>query len=211
MVMVSETAIIVASAIATALFFDFVNGFHDSANSIATVVGTKVLKPLPAVSMAAVANIVGPFIFGTAVARTVGEDVLQPEFSTVLVITAVLVGAIVWDLITWYFGLPTSSSHALIGGLIGSGLVAGGTGTLVWSGVETTLIFIFYFYFTSLLLTVSLLSQILVCLQYCLFIMELLVVVSLLLTFFLSLLKQSSNFITALTFNPKYRSIVLAS
>ena len=141
MVLVSETAIIVASAIATALFFDFVNGFHDSANSIATIVGTKVLKPLQAVSIAAAANVAGPFIFGTAVARTVGENIIQPEFSSVLVVTAGLIGAIVWDLITWYFGLPSSSSHALIGGLIGSALVAGGTGAIVWPGIETTLIF----------------------------------------------------------------------
>ena len=139
--MVLETTIVVVSAIITALFFDFVNGFHDSANSIATVVGTKVLKPLQAVSMAAAANIAGPFIFGTAVAATVGKDVIQPEYATVLVVTAGLIGAIVWNLITWYFGLPSSSSHALIGGLIGSALVAGGTGALVWSGIQKTLIF----------------------------------------------------------------------
>ena len=110
-----------------ALFFDFVNGFHDSANSIATVVGTRVLRPLYAVGIAAIANFAGPFIFGTAVATTVGKGIIQPSFSTVEVIFAGLIGAIIWDLITWYFGLPSSSSHALIGGLIGSGLVAGGT------------------------------------------------------------------------------------
>ena len=107
---------IVVGAITAALFFDFVNGFHDSANAIATVVGTRVLKPLHAVSMAAVANFAGPFIFGTAIAATVGKGIIQPEFSTVNVILAGLIGAIVWDLITWYFGLPSSSSHALIGG-----------------------------------------------------------------------------------------------
>src|SRR5207253_8442980 len=128
--------------IATALFFDFVNGFHDSASSIATVVGTRVLKPLQAVAMAAVVNFIGPFIFGTAVATTVGKGIIQPEFSTVYVILAALIGAIIWDLITWYFGLPSSSSHALIGGLIGSALIAGGSSAIVLTGIQKTLIFI---------------------------------------------------------------------
>jgi PiT family inorganic phosphate transporter len=134
--------IAVYSAISAALFFDFVNGFHDSANSIATVVGTRVLRPLYAVMIAAVANFAGPFIFGTAVAATVGKGIIQPSFSTVEVIFAGLIGAIIWDLITWYFGLPSSSSHALIGGLIGSALLAGGTSALVFSGIEKTLSFI---------------------------------------------------------------------
>ena len=129
-------------AISAALFFDFVNGFHDSANSIATVVGTRVLRPLYAVGMAAVANFAGPFIFGTAVAQTVGKGIIQPSFSTVDVIFAGLIGAIIWDLVTWYFGLPSSSSHALIGGLIGSALLAGGTSALVLPGIEKTLTFI---------------------------------------------------------------------
>lgn len=118
------------------------NGFHDSANSIATVVGTRVLRPLYAVCIAALANFAGPFIFGTAVAATVGKGIIQPSFSTVEVIFAGLIGAIIWDLITWYFGLPSSSSHALIGGLIGSALLAGGTSALVFSGIEKTLTFI---------------------------------------------------------------------
>jgi inorganic phosphate transporter, PiT family len=129
-------------AISAALFFDFVNGFHDSANSIATVVGTRVLRPLYAVGIAAVANFSGPFIFGTAVALTVGKGIIQPSFSTVDVIFAGLIGAIIWDLVTWYFGLPSSSSHALIGGLIGSALLAGGTSALVLPGIEKTLTFI---------------------------------------------------------------------
>jgi PiT family inorganic phosphate transporter len=129
-------------AITAALFFDFVNGFHDSANAIATVVGTRVLRPLYAVGIAAVANFAGPFIFGTAVAHTVGKGIIQPSFSTVDVIFAGLIGAIIWDLITWYFGLPSSSSHALIGGLIGSALLAGGTSALVLPGIEKTLTFI---------------------------------------------------------------------
>ena len=132
----------IAVAISAALFFDFVNGFHDSANSIATVVGTRVLRPLYAVGIAAIANFAGPFIFGTAVAATVGKGIIQPSFSTVDVIFAGLIGAIIWDLVTWYFGLPSSSSHALIGGLIGSGLVAGGTSALVAPGIEKTLTFL---------------------------------------------------------------------
>ena len=134
--------IAVFTAISAALFFDFVNGFHDSANSIATVVGTRVLRPLYAVAIAAVANFAGPFIFGTAVAATVGKGIIQPSFSTVDVIFAGLIGAIIWDLVTWYFGLPSSSSHALIGGLVGSALVAGGASALVTSGIEKTLTFI---------------------------------------------------------------------
>ena len=140
--MVEESAIfIIVGSIAVALFFDFVNGFHDSANAIATVVGTRVLKPVYAVSIAAIANFTGPFVFGTAVAATVGKGIIQPEFSTIYVILAGLIGAIVWDLITWYFGLPSSSSHALIGGLVGSALIAGGLDAIVVSGIEKTLIF----------------------------------------------------------------------
>src|SRR5678816_2042284 len=131
MYMTESVILIILGSIAAALFFDFVNGFHDSANAIATVVGTRVLRPVHAVSIAAIANFTGPFIFGTAVAATVGKGIIQPEFSTVDVIFAGLIGAIIWDLVTWYFGLPSSSSHALIGGLIGSGLVAGGNSALV--------------------------------------------------------------------------------
>lgn len=132
---------VVSGAIAAALFFDFVNGFHDAANSIATVVGTRVLRPLQAVSIAATANFAGPFVFGTAVAATVGKGIIQPEFSTVFVILAGLIGAIIWDLITWWFGLPSSSSHALIGGLVGSALIAGGLQGIVFSGIERVLVF----------------------------------------------------------------------
>src|ERR671924_1384882 len=142
MYMVEESEIlIIFGSIAIALFFDFVNGFHDSANAIATVVGTRVLKPVYAVSMAAIANFTGPFVFGTAVAATVGKGIIQPEFSTVYVILAGLIGAITWDLITWYFGLPSSSSHALIGGLVGSALIAGGLEAVVFEGIEKTLVF----------------------------------------------------------------------
>jgi len=132
---------ITIGTISLALLFDFVNGFHDSANAIATVVGTRTLKPLHAVTMASITNFIGPFIFGTAVAATVGKGIIQPEYATTEVILAGLVGAIVWNLITWYFGLPSSSSHALIGGLIGSALISGGIQTIVFEGVEKTIIF----------------------------------------------------------------------
>jgi PiT family inorganic phosphate transporter len=133
--------LIVYGAIGAALFFDFVNGFHDAANSIATVVGTKVLRPIRAVAIAAAANFAGPFVFGTAVAATVGKGIIMPEFSTVDVILAGLVGAIAWDRITWWFGLPSSSSHALIGGLVGSALFVGGFEAIVFGGVERVLVF----------------------------------------------------------------------
>jgi inorganic phosphate transporter, PiT family len=133
--------IVIYGTIATALFFDFVNGFHDSANAIATIVGTRVLKPIQAVAVAAIGNLFGPFIFGTAVAATVGKGIIQPEFSTVSVIFAGLIGAIIWDLITWYFRLPSSSSHALVGGLIGSALAVGGINAIVQDGVGKTLLF----------------------------------------------------------------------
>jgi inorganic phosphate transporter, PiT family len=139
--MAGEIILVVYGAIAAALFFDFVNGFHDAANSIATVVGTRVLRPLQAVGIAAFANLAGPFVFGTAVAATVGKGIIQPEFSTVYVILAGLIGGIAWDLITWWFGLPSSSSHALIGGLVGSALIVGGLQALVFEGIERVLVF----------------------------------------------------------------------
>lgn len=132
---------LVIIGIAAAVVFDFLNGFHDAANSIATVVGTRVLRPLHAVSLAATANFAGPFIFGTAVATTVGKGIIDPSFSTEYVILAGLIGAIIWDIITWYLGLPTSSSHALIGGLIGPAIVVGGVNAVIFGGVSKVLTF----------------------------------------------------------------------
>src|SRR3954465_8983496 len=106
----------VAGLIFVALVFDFINGFHDAANSIATVVSTRVLSPGKAVVWAAVFNFIAAFGFGTAVAKTIGSGMIDVHSVTFLVIFCALFGAIVWDLITWYYGLPTSSSHALIGG-----------------------------------------------------------------------------------------------
>lgn len=124
------------SAIIVALIFDFINGFHDAANSIATVVGTRVLKPLHAVSLAAIANFVGPFLFGVAVATTIGKGIIDPDFVTIHIIIAALFGAILWNLITWWLGLPSSSSHALVGGIIGAGIAGVGTHAIFFSGLE---------------------------------------------------------------------------
>src|SRR3989441_2746568 len=111
---------IVSALILIALLFDYINGFHDAANSIATVVSTRVLSPGKAVIWAAFFNFVAAFAFGTAVARTVGAGMIDINIVTFAVIFGGLTGAIIWDLITWYFGLPTSSSHALIGGGAGA-------------------------------------------------------------------------------------------
>jgi inorganic phosphate transporter, PiT family len=121
--------------ILVALAFDFINGFHDAANSIATVVSTRVLTPLQAVVWAAAFNFIAVFVFGVHVATTVGKGVVDPRIVDSWVIAAALLGAIAWDLITWYWGLPTSSSHALIGGLAGAGIVKAGFGSLVVSGL----------------------------------------------------------------------------
>jgi len=121
-------------AILVALFFDFVNGFHDAANSIATVIGTRVLRPLYAVSLAAVANFVGPFVFGVAVATTIGKGIINPDFVTIHIIIGALIGAIVWDLVTWIFGLPSSSSHALVGGVLGAGIGGAGMQAVILGG-----------------------------------------------------------------------------
>ncbi len=123
-------------AIIAALVFDFLNGFHDAANSIATVVGTRVLRPLQAVAMAAVANFAGPFLFGVAVATTIGKGIIDPNFVTLNIIIGALAGAIIWDIITWLLGLPTSSSHALIGGIIGAGIAGAGTQAIIFGGLQ---------------------------------------------------------------------------
>jgi PiT family inorganic phosphate transporter len=127
---------------AMALAFDFVNGFHDAANSIATIVSTRVLTPRQAVAWAAFFNFVAAFTFGVKVAMTVGKGVVHPDQITIPVIMAGLVGAIVWNLLTWWWGLPSSSSHALIGGLAGAALVYGGPEMLIPSGLVKVAAFI---------------------------------------------------------------------
>jgi PiT family inorganic phosphate transporter len=132
----------VAALILVALLFDYINGFHDAANSIATVVSTRVLTPGKAVIWAAFFNFVAAFTFGTAVAKTVGSGLVDISIVTFAVIFAGLVGAIIWDLITWYYGLPTSSSHALIGGYAGAAITKAGWGAILLAGWTKTLIFI---------------------------------------------------------------------
>ena len=132
----------VIGLILVALIFDYINGFHDAANSIATVVSTRVLSPGKAVVWAAAFNFIAAFTFGTAVAKTVGAGLVDIKIVTFSVIFAGLVGAIVWDLITWYYGLPTSSSHALIGGYAGAAVVKAGFAAIIASGWTKTLIFI---------------------------------------------------------------------
>ena len=134
--------IAVIGLIIVALVFDYINGFHDAANSIATVVSTRVLSPGKAVVWAAFFNFIAAFTFGTAVAKTVGAGLVDISIVTFSVIFAGLVGAIVWDLITWYYGLPTSSSHALIGGYAGAAVAKAGLGAIIVSGWTKTLIFI---------------------------------------------------------------------
>lgn len=134
--------VLVLLTIALALSFDFLNGFHDAANSIATVVSTRVLTPKLAVIWAAFFNFVAAFIFGTAVAKTIGSGMVNVHYVNSYVIMAGLLGAIVWDIATWYLGLPTSSSHALIGGLAGAAVAKGGMKVILWSGWTPTLIFI---------------------------------------------------------------------
>ena len=126
-----------------ALIFDFLNGFHDSANSIATVVSTRVLSPRIAVIWAAFFNFVAFLFFGLHVANTIGKGIVDIATVDKMTIFGALVGACGWNIITWYLGLPTSSSHALIGGMIGAALVKAGSGSLVWNGITKTVIFIF--------------------------------------------------------------------
>jgi len=138
----SSTFIVVSGIIFIALVFDYINGFHDAANSIATVVSTRVLSPGKAVIWAATFNFVAAFGFGTAVAKTIGSGMVDVNTVTFGVIFAGLFGAIVWDLITWYGGLPTSSSHALIGGYGGAALARSGMAAIIPSGWTKTLEFI---------------------------------------------------------------------
>jgi PiT family inorganic phosphate transporter len=132
----------VTTLVVVALIFDYINGFHDAANSIATVVSTRVLTPGKAVIWAAFFNFIAAFTFGTAVAKTVGSGLVDINVVSFSVIFAGLMGAIIWDLITWYYGLPTSSSHALIGGYAGAAVAKAGFVAIIVAGWTKTLIFI---------------------------------------------------------------------
>jgi PiT family inorganic phosphate transporter len=134
---------VLAFLVVLALAFDFMNGLHDAANSIATVVSTGVLRPHHAVAFAATFNFIAIFIFHLKVAATVGKGIVDPTIIDQYVVFGALVGAIAWNAITWFFGLPSSSSHALIGGLIGAGVAKAGFSSLVGDGISKTVIFIF--------------------------------------------------------------------
>ncbi|HEY8605533.1 MAG TPA: inorganic phosphate transporter [Noviherbaspirillum sp.] len=133
---------VLAFLIALALLFDFMNGFHDAANAIATVVSTGVLKPQHAVAMAALFNVIAIFFFQLKVATTVGKGTIEPSVVDHYVVFGALVGAIAWNVLTWYYGIPSSSSHALIGGLVGAAVAKAGTGSLISSGLIKTISFI---------------------------------------------------------------------
>lgn len=124
------------------LVFDFINGFHDSANSIATVVSTKVLSPVAAVGLAAIFNFLAFLIFPLKVATTIGKGVINPEIVTLDLIAAAVTSAVIWNLLTWWWGLPSSSSHTLVGGLVGAAIAGNGFGSVVFSGVLKIVVFI---------------------------------------------------------------------
>ena len=138
--------------VALALVFDFMNGFHDAANSIATVVSTGVLRPHQAVAFAAFFNFVALFVFQLKVATTMGKGIIDPSIVDHYVVFGALIGGIAWNVITWYYGIPSSSSHALIGGLIGAAIAKAGAGSLVASGIGKAVIFIFVSPFLGFLL-----------------------------------------------------------
>ena len=132
----------IVSIVVIALAFDYVNGMHDAANAIASVVSTRVMSPRSAVLMAAFANFIAFLFFGVTVAATIGKGIISPSAVTPVVVFAALIGAIGWDLITWYFGVPVSSSHALIGGLLGAAVFSGGLSSVQWPGLIKVAVFI---------------------------------------------------------------------
>jgi PiT family inorganic phosphate transporter len=134
---------VVALLVVLALAFDFMNGFHVAANSIATVVSTGVLKPAQAVLFAAFFNVIAIFIFHLSVAATVGKGIVQPGIVDTHVVFGALVGAVTWNVLTWFYGIPSSSSHALIGGISGAVIAKAGTGALIGAGILKTVLFIF--------------------------------------------------------------------
>ncbi|MBB4064325.1 inorganic phosphate transporter [Gellertiella hungarica] len=134
---------LLVALIGVALFFDFLNGLHDAANSIATIVSTRVLKPQYAVAWAAFFNFIAFLFFGLHVAETIGKGIVDPGVITPAVIFSALTGAIVWNIVTWIFGIPSSSSHALVGGLVGAGVAKAGVSAVVFSGLTKTVFAIF--------------------------------------------------------------------
>lgn len=143
---------VIVALVVVALAFDFMNGFHDAANSIATVVSTRVLKPYQAVLLAATFNFIAVFVFHLSVAATVGKGIVEQGIVDHYVVFGALVGAIAWNLITWYYGIPSSSSHALIGGIVGAGVAKAGTWALMPAGILKTVAFIFISPFIGMVL-----------------------------------------------------------
>ncbi|MGB9640515.1 MAG: inorganic phosphate transporter, partial [Anaerolineales bacterium] len=129
--------------VAIALIFDFLNGFHDSANVVATAIASRAISPKWALTIAALSNLIGPFLFGVAVATTIGNEVLQHYAVTIPVAMAALLSAIVWNIVTWWFGIPSSSSHALIGGFVGAALMGFGIGVIRMEGMMKVIVGLF--------------------------------------------------------------------
>lgn len=135
--------ILIIILIALALIFDFLNGFHDSANVVATMISSRAMTPTAALIIATVANFIGPFVFGVAVAKTIGQDVASPDSITIAVVLAALLSASIWNLLTWFFGIPSSSSHALIGGIVGAVMVGTGFQSLKMEGLGLVAVALF--------------------------------------------------------------------
>jgi len=129
--------------IGLALTFDFLNGFHDSANVVATMISSRAMTPTAALVIATVANFIGPFVFGVAVAKTIGQDVASPDSITIAVVLAALLSASIWNILTWFFGIPSSSSHALIGGIVGAVIVGTGFQALKMEGLVLVVVALF--------------------------------------------------------------------
>jgi PiT family inorganic phosphate transporter len=136
--------ILIVVLVALALLFDFLNGFHDSANVVATMISSRAMTPTAALIIASVGNFIGPLLFGVAVAKTIGQEVASPNSITIAVVLAALVSASIWNIITWAFGIPSSSSHALIGGIIGAVLVGSGWDALRMEGLQLVATALFF-------------------------------------------------------------------
>ncbi len=147
-----STTALVGALIGTAVLFDFLNGFNDSSNVVATVISSRAMSPRMALTLSAVANFCAPFLFGVAVATTIGHDIVDPATITIGVILAALSSAIIWNLVTWFFGIPSSSSHALIGGILGAVSVDFGVSTIKMAGLEKVLVALFLSPFLGLML-----------------------------------------------------------
>lgn len=130
-----DTTILLMLVVFLALAFDYINGFHDTANAIATVVSTRALSPRRAIAMSAILNFLGA-LYKTAVAKTIAKDIVSANFVTQQVVIAALIGAIIWNLLTWYYGIPSSSSHAILGGVMGAVTAKAGIGVLKWAGIQ---------------------------------------------------------------------------